>query len=163
MLMVMAGVRSVPGYDDRPRPSSVWAIGLYVYAWVFQRLNQRRRVGLMSTSLEYLKDVMVLLAILAFLVILAGVLVGILGSISTIFRADIDGRLRTLWRVEAKINLLLEHAGIEFDPYKGLPQELADALGRGQKIRAIKLWRGASGASLREAKEFIEEVQRRGG
>jgi hypothetical protein len=58
-----------------------------------------------------------------------------------------------------KINLLVEHAGIELDPYKALPQDVAEALRRGETIRAIKFWRGATGASLREAKEFIEEVQ----
>jgi hypothetical protein len=115
----------------------------------------------MSAIPEYLKDVMVFFGMLVFLVILAGVLSGVLASISAIFRAPIDRQLH-LWRVEAKINLLLEHAGIEFDPYRGLPQEVADALRGGEKIQAIKLWRGATGANLREAKEFIEEVQRRG-
>jgi hypothetical protein len=115
----------------------------------------------MSAILEYVKDLMTLLGILAFLAILAGVLVAILGAINTIFRTGIDRRLH-LSRVEAKINLLLEHAGIEFDPYKGLPQEVADAVRRGEKIQAIKLYRRATGASLREAKEFIEDVQRRG-
>jgi hypothetical protein len=116
----------------------------------------------MSAILEYLKDLTVFIGILAFLAILAGVILVILGSIIARFRTGVDTRLRTLWRVEAKINLLLEHAGIEFDPYKGLPQEVADALRRGEKIRAIQLWRGATGVGLREAKEFIEEVQRRG-
>jgi hypothetical protein len=77
------------------------------------------------------------------------------------FRGAMHSRLGSLWRVEAKINLLLEHAGIEFDPYKSLPQEAADAIGRGEKIRAIEIWRSATGASLKEAKDFIEEVQRR--
>ena len=81
--------------------------------------------------------------------------------ISGMFRAGMHSRLSPLWRVEAKINLLLEHAGIEFDPYKSLPQEAADAIGRGEKIRAIQIWRSATGASLKEAKDFIEEVQRR--
>jgi hypothetical protein len=117
----------------------------------------------MSTILEHLKDVMVFFGILAFLVILAGLLFGILGLISKVFRTDIEKWRDTLSRVEAKINLLLEHAGIEFDPYRGLPQEVADVVRRGEKIRAIELWREATGASLREAKDFIEEVQRRGG
>ena len=76
--------------------------------------------------------------------------------------ARMERRLGALLRVEAKINLLLEHAGIEFDPYKSLPQEVANAIERGEKIEAIKLWRGFTGASLKEAKEFIEEVQLRG-
>jgi hypothetical protein len=73
----------------------------------------------------------------------------------------IERRLGALLRVEAKINLLLEHAGIEFDPYKSLPGDVTDAIERGEEIEAIRLWRGFTGAGLKEAKDFIEEVQRR--
>jgi hypothetical protein len=73
---------------------------------------------------------------------------------------DIRKRIRILGRVDAKLDLLLKEAGIEFDPYKGLPREVVDALQRGKKILAIKLYRDASGTDLREAKDFIEEVQR---
>jgi ribosomal L7/L12-like protein len=111
--------------------------------------------------LEYLENLMVFFAVLASIAILAAVFFGILGSLIENFRTRIDRRLRTLWRVEMKIDLLLEHAGIEFEPYKGLSREVADALRRDEKIQAIKLWRGATGVGLREAKEFIEEVQRR--
>ena len=62
--------------------------------------------------------------------------------------------------VEAKINLLMKHAGIEFDPYKNLPQEAADAVRRGEEIRAMRIWRSATGASWKEAKDFVEAVQR---
>ena len=48
--------------------------------------------------------------------------------ISGMFRAGMHSRLSPLWRVEAKINLLPEHAGIEFDPYKSLPQQSDDGL-----------------------------------
>ena len=116
----------------------------------------------MSAILEYLNDLLILLGILAYLAILAGVLGALLGSINAISRTGIDSRLRTLRRVEAKINLPLEQAGIEFDPYKSLPQEVADALRRGEKIRAIEPLRRATGAGLREGRDFIEEVQRRG-
>jgi ribosomal protein L7/L12 len=70
-------------------------------------------------------------------------------------------RPSTLWRVEAKLDLLLKQAGVEFEPYKGLSPEVAEALQRGEKIRAIKHYREATGVSLREAKDFIEEVERR--
>ena len=73
----------------------------------------------------------------------------------------IERRVRVLWRVDAKLDLLLKHAAIEFDPYKNLPTEVADAMQRGEKIRAIKYFREATGAGLKEAKDFIEEAQRR--
>jgi ribosomal protein L7/L12 len=68
-----------------------------------------------------------------------------------------------LHRVETKIDLLMKTAGIEFEPYKDLPVQVVDALNRGEKIRAIKFYRSATGVSLKEAKDFIEDVQRRSG
>ena len=50
-----------------------------------------------------------------------------------------------------------------WDPYAKVPREIAEAVRAGQKIKAIKLYRQSSGAGLKEAKEFIEEVQRRAG
>ena len=62
-------------------------------------------------------------------------------------------------RLDTKLDLLLKHAGIEYDPYKNLPLEVIDAVRRGNKIEAIK----RSGVSLKQPKDFIEEVQRRAG
>ena len=76
---------------------------------------------------------------------------------------DIRKRIRTLRRIEAKLDLLMKHAGIEFEPYKGLPPDVVDALQRGEKIEAIKSYRSAAGLGLKEAKDFIEDIQRRAG
>ena len=65
-----------------------------------------------------------------------------------------------LSRIEAKLDLLLQNAGINDDPYKSLPSGVAQALQRGDKIAAIKEYRAATGVDLGEAKEFIEEAQR---
>jgi hypothetical protein len=73
----------------------------------------------------------------------------------------IEKRVRTLWRIEAKLDLLLKHAGIKFDPYRNLPDEVVDAIGRGERLRAIMYYRNASGAGLKEARDFIDEAQRR--
>ena len=70
-------------------------------------------------------------------------------------------RVRMLWRIEAKLDLVLKQAGLEFDPYKNVPAGVAEALQRGEKIRAIKYYREATGVGLKEAKDFIEEFQRR--
>lgn len=66
-----------------------------------------------------------------------------------------------LSRLESKVDALLRHEGIQFDPYSNLPPTVRDALGRGKKIEAIKEYRLATGAGLKEAKDFVEEVQRR--
>ena len=72
----------------------------------------------------------------------------------------IDRRIAKLSSVDAKLDLLLKHAGVEYDPYKNLPRAVADALQRGKKIEAIKLYREATGTDLKEAKDFIEAAQR---
>ena len=66
-----------------------------------------------------------------------------------------------LSRLEAKVDVLLKHAGIAYDPYENLSDEVIRAVQQGEKIQAIKHYRAETGVGLREAKEFIEEVQRR--
>ncbi len=83
----------------------------------------------------------------------------IIGGMLRVSLVDIRKRVRILGRVDAKLDLLLKEAGIEFDPYKDLPREVVDAVQRGKKIQAIKRYRDASGAGLRVAKDFIEEFQ----
>jgi ribosomal protein L7/L12 len=80
-------------------------------------------------------------------------------------RAAEDIRQQTLLlrRIEAKLDLLMKNAGIEFDPYKNVQAEVVDALNRGKKIEAIKWYRSATGVGLKEAKDFIEDLQRRSG
>ena len=66
-------------------------------------------------------------------------------------------------QLNAKLDLLLKHAGIEYAPYKNLPGRVVDALERGNKIEAIKHYREAAGVSLKEAKERIEAAQQQAG
>lgn len=73
---------------------------------------------------------------------------------------ELASSVRTLNRVEAKLDLLLKQANIKFDPYANLSREITDAVRAGQKIQAIKLYRQESGAGLKDAKDFIEEYQR---
>ena len=72
-------------------------------------------------------------------------------------------RIAALSRLEAKLDLLLRQANIKFDPYAHLPAGVAEAIQSGQKIKAIKLYRLSSGVGLKEAKDFVEEVQQRSG
>jgi hypothetical protein len=74
-----------------------------------------------------------------------------------------QSRIAVLFRIEAKLDLLLKQANIKFDPYANVSREVAEAVRAGQKIKAIKLHRQSSGAGLKEAKDFIEELQRRAG
>jgi ribosomal protein L7/L12 len=57
----------------------------------------------------------------------------------------------------------MQHAGVKFDPFANVPPDIVEALLQGQKIKAIQLYRRETGTRLREAKNFIEELQQRAG
>ena len=75
--------------------------------------------------------------------------------------SQLERRLTALLRLDAKLDALLEHAGIQFDLVGSLPKDVVEALERGSKLEAVKHYRKATGVSLKEAKEFIEYIQRR--
>jgi hypothetical protein len=96
---------------------------------------------------------------------LAVITFGFLGLILLITLLDrrlarIEKRMRALAHIETRLDLLLGHAGLTYEPYPGLPADVADALRRGNKIEAIKRLREATGSSLAEAKARIEKVDR---
>jgi len=68
-------------------------------------------------------------------------------------------QISRLAHVNAKVDLLLGQAGIKYDPLAAMPREVADALKRGDKIEAIRLYRASTGAGLAEAKEIVELAQ----
>ena len=72
----------------------------------------------------------------------------------------LERRLNRLSRLEAKVDALLRHSGVEFDPFRDVPPDVQEALERGQTILAIKRLREATGVSLKQAKELVDEVQR---
>ena len=78
------------------------------------------------------------------------------------FRGSELGRLRkrltALSRIEGKLDLVLQHAGLKYVPYANLPSPVITALQGGNKIQAIKLYREATGAGLKEAKDLVEEI-----
>ena len=77
--------------------------------------------------------------------------------------SKLEQRLSSISRIDAKLDVLLKHSGLEYDPYKDLPSAVVEAVARGNKIEAIKRYREATAAGLKEAKDFIEEIQRRSG
>lgn len=77
--------------------------------------------------------------------------------------SKIERRISNLSSIDAKLDLLLKHSGLQYDPYKNLPSSVVEAVAKGNKIEAIKPYRDVTAVGLKEAKDFIEEVQRRGG
>ena len=70
------------------------------------------------------------------------------------FGSSEHARLR---RVERKLDLLIEHFGLE-SPSPFSPQVQA-AIDEGNTILAIKRYREETGAGLREAKDFIDSYR----
>jgi ribosomal protein L7/L12 len=99
------------------------------------------------------------IAVIAIMTLCVILVIGILGKRVS----QIEQRIAKVSSMDAKLDLLLRHAGIEYDPYKNLPREVVEAVQSGRKIEAIKRYREATAVSLKQAKDFIEEVQRRGG
>jgi len=90
-----------------------------------------------------------------------GLLVGVGASLVHVRLTAIERRLDRISRVEAKVDLLLKSAGIEFDAMHDVPPSVREALDRGETILAIKRFREATGVGLKEAKDFIDEVRSR--
>lgn len=73
----------------------------------------------------------------------------------------LERRLNRLSRIDAKVDALLRHSSVQFDEFQDVPPDVQEALKRGETILAIKRFRQATGAGLKDAKEFVDEVRRR--
>jgi len=97
--------------------------------------------------------------------IIAAIMAALL--LSWLIKARLDQMARqiaTISRIEGKLDLLLKQAGLEYDPYKSISPRVVDFVKRGKKIEAIKCYREENaGVGLKDAKEYVEEVQRRSG
>jgi ribosomal protein L7/L12 len=98
-------------------------------------------------------------AFVSILILVLFLLITLLGARLT----GMEKRLAKLTPIEAKVDLLLKAAQLEYDPLRNLPGDVVKALQAGQKIEAIKRYREVMSVSLAEAKSAIEEAQRRAG
>jgi ribosomal protein L7/L12 len=76
--------------------------------------------------------------------------------------AVLERRLDRLSRLDAKVDVLLQHAGVTFDEFHDVPADVREAIERGAYIVAIKRLRQATGVGLKEAKDIVDDVKRRG-
>ncbi|UWZ34653.1 ribosomal protein L7/L12 [Dactylosporangium roseum] len=69
---------------------------------------------------------------------------------------------RHLAELERKLDLIMAHLGIR-EPEPEAPDAVLQELMAGRKIQAIKLFREATGAGLKEAKHAVELLARQRG
>ena len=93
---------------------------------------------------------------------LVGAFIGIVLAILFGKLAAIDRRLNRLSRLDAKVDALLRASGVKFDELPDVPADVREALERGETILAIKRFRRATGVDLKTAKDFVDEIRRRG-
>ncbi|MEE2026087.1 MULTISPECIES: hypothetical protein [Alkalimonas] len=60
--------------------------------------------------------------------------------------------------LEVKIDALIKHTGIEFDDTTLVPVEVSKAIKAGHRLKAIRLYRKITGASLKEASEIVDAL-----
>jgi ribosomal protein L7/L12 len=92
------------------------------------------------------------------LVVAAGLVLVTAGAL--VNRRETERRqMRQLALVERKLDALLDQLGVEMpDPHL---QQVEALLRRGKTIQAIKAYREATGAGLREAKEEVDRLSGR--
>ena len=69
-------------------------------------------------------------------------------------RASLEAR-----ELRARTDLLLQHAGLTYDPKADAPAGVLDALAKGDKVGAIKCYRQATAAGVMEARLYVEGLQ----
>lgn len=91
-----------------------------------------------------------------------GIAVGLalVAASASVGRRETERRQVRLALIERKLDAVLDHLGVEVpEPHL---QQVEALLGRGKTIEAIKAYREATGAGLREAKEAVDRLSGRG-
>ena len=80
-----------------------------------------------------------------------------LSFLLSFIRGILDQR-RKVTLLEAKVQYLFEKTGIAYEVIPVLTPAIRKAVADGKKIEAIKLYRDATGSSLKNAKDAIEKI-----
>jgi len=76
-------------------------------------------------------------------------------------KAEIERLRKRVEILETRVDNLMRNAGYDIvKPSSDASEEVMELLLTGRKIEAIKVYRRETGASLKDAKEFIESLHR---
>ncbi|WP_133406857.1 hypothetical protein [Parashewanella tropica] len=83
----------------------------------------------------------------------------VLGTLGLLFVAytDVSANRKKLRLIERKLDMLLEKQGIAVNGEEFIPAEVQMALKNKQKIKAIRLYRQHTGASLLDAQKAVND------
>lgn len=73
-----------------------------------------------------------------------------------IVHSQLDVYRKRIRFLEVKVDALIKHTGIEFDDSSFVPVEVHRAVKAGHRIKAIRLYRKATGAGLKEASVVVD-------
>lgn len=79
-------------------------------------------------------------------------------ALYVIINTQLDTYRKRIRFLEVKVDALIKHAGIEFDDSSFVPVEVYQAIKAGQRLKAIRLYRGITGAGLKEASEVVDDL-----
>jgi hypothetical protein len=91
-----------------------------------------------------------------FLWLLVAALVGFIAG-----RRSRYGHIDRLAELDRKLTMLTDHFKLKYDPTIGVADEVLSLVRAGNKVEAIRLYRDATGKTLKEAHERIEQIDRR--
>ena len=90
----------------------------------------------------------------------AAVILALVGASASVSRRETERVQVRLALIERKLDAVLDHLGVKVpEPHL---QQVEALLRRGKTIEAIKAYREATGANLREAKEAVDRLSGRG-
>ena len=85
-----------------------------------------------------------------------GFLLPSLVALYVIMNTQLDTYRKKIRFLEVKVDALVKHAGIEFDDSSFVPVEVYQAIKAGHRLKAIRLYRGITGAGLKEASDVVD-------
>ncbi len=88
--------------------------------------------------------------------------VAVIGLVLVLAKLSTRGRRADqMTGADPTVDAALKGPGTTFDPNRDVPPGVQEALDRGQTIEAIKRFREATGAGLKESKDFVDQLRRR--
>lgn len=85
-------------------------------------------------------------------------IIGFLCGVSIVLMMNVSNQKDQIKILNNKLNKIINHLEIEDDELNKINDELNKLIIEGKKVKAVKLYRMATGAGLKESKEYIDAL-----